>query len=193
VARLLEIISQFSLGLITADEMLETERLVLEPLLPKHAPILFERLKNATLYQYIPQEPPADIEALLDRFNNFRNRISPNGLELWLNWALRLKQSSEYIGLVQATINQDQSALIAYFIFSAWQKRGFCREALFRLNKFLFDESHVTSVFAEIDTRNLASIKVVEGLGFERIDTVKNADFFKGNFSSEYRYRLEKS
>jgi RimJ/RimL family protein N-acetyltransferase len=43
---------------------------------------------------------------------------------------------------------------------------------------------------ANMDTRNLASIKLVESLGFKRTAFIPNADTFKGMTSDEYRYEL---
>jgi hypothetical protein len=45
-------------------------------------------------------------------------------------------------------------------------------------------------VDAEIDTRNAASIGVIERLGFVRRRLVRNADNFKGTVSDEVRYVL---
>ena len=46
------------------------------------------------------------------------------------------------------------------------------------------------AIFAEIDTRNIPSIHLVERLGFTRVAYIPHADEFKGNVSNEYRYRL---
>jgi ribosomal-protein-alanine N-acetyltransferase len=51
----------------------------------------------------------------------------------------------------------------------------------------------VSRVAAEIDTRNTASIHLVEALGFARVATTPGADFFKGAASDEYRYELSAS
>jgi L-amino acid N-acyltransferase YncA len=45
----------------------------------------------------------------------------------------------------------------------------------------------------KIDTRNVASIALVESLGFERVAFHKDADHFKGSSSGEYRYEIEES
>jgi len=46
----------------------------------------------------------------------------------------------------------------------------------------------VYSARAYVDTRNKASIRLLERLGFERVDATKDADFFKGESSDEYVY-----
>ncbi|HYO94278.1 MAG TPA: GNAT family protein [Polyangiaceae bacterium] len=41
--------------------------------------------------------------------------------------------------------------------------------------------------------RNLASIKLAEKLGFSRMGLKRDADYFKGSTSHEYRYELSRS
>jgi ribosomal-protein-alanine N-acetyltransferase len=61
------------------------------------------------------------------------------------------------------------------------------------LLEHLFQDYRVGIVAAEIDTRNAASIALVENLGFERVGFQKDADHFKGSTSDEYRYELGES
>jgi hypothetical protein len=53
-----------------------------------------------------------------------------------------------------------------------------------------YEGYRVGVVAAEIDTRNVASIALVESLGFSRVAFEKGADHFKGSSSDEYRYEL---
>lgn len=46
----------------------------------------------------------------------------------------------------------------------------------------------MSRVGTEIDTRNTASTRLVEALGFALVALTPNADFFKGTASDEYRY-----
>ena len=52
----------------------------------------------------------------------------------------------------------------------------------------LFDDHRVSVVAAEIDTRNDASMRLVEALGFVCVATTLDVDYFKGATSHEYRY-----
>jgi [ribosomal protein S5]-alanine N-acetyltransferase len=49
----------------------------------------------------------------------------------------------------------------------------------------------ITIFKAWTDTRNLASHKLLERLGFTKIEEIKNADEFKGSVSHEFVYALE--
>ena len=184
--------SQEEINLVAPEATLETPRLLLEPLLPTHAPMLFEQLQDERLYQYIPQAPLAG-RALQDRYEALSSRRSPDGSEAWLNWAVREKRSGDYVGTLEATVEGDPLAYIAYMVFVTHQRRGLAAEACGRLISHLFEDYRVGVVAAEIDTRNAASIALVESLGFTRVAFVKDADQFKGSSSDEYRYELERS
>jgi RimJ/RimL family protein N-acetyltransferase len=177
--------------LVEPEARLETPRLLLEPILPVHAPLLYDRLQDERLYRFIPQDPPDTLEALEDRYQFLSGRRSPDGREAWLNWAVRERGSGEYAGTLEATVYDEGTAIIAYMVFVPYQRRGIASEACGRLLEHLFEGYRASMVAAEIDTRNAASIALVESLGFERVGFQKDADHFKGSTSDEYRYEIK--
>lgn len=172
-----------------AETVLVAAELTLEPLRPGHAEELFDGLADPALYGFIPQQPPADAAALRARFERLAARRSPAGDQAWLNWAVRLPDGSP-AGLVEATVGSDGAADIAYFVFRRCQGRGIGRRAVGAVVEALATEPAVTAIGASIDTRNTASIALVEALGFERIGLIRDADHFKGTVSDEVRYQL---
>lgn len=79
---------------------------------------------------------------------------------------------------------------VAYLLLRHAWGQGYAREALGVVVEHLFDRYALASVDALIDTRNLRSIRLVEALGFQRVELIEKADRFKGADSDEYRYRL---
>ena len=179
--------------LVAPEARLETERLFLEPILPAHAPVMYKRMQEERLYRFIPQDPPGTPRALEDRYEFLSARRSPDGREAWLNWAVRERSSGEYAGTLEATVYDKGTAIIAYMVFVPYQRRGIAAEACGRLLEHLFEDYRVGMVAAEIDTRNAASIALVENLGLERVGFQKDADHFKGSTSDEYRYEIKES
>jgi [ribosomal protein S5]-alanine N-acetyltransferase len=174
---------------------LETERLLLEPLLPEHATLLFEGLADERLYRFIPSNPPESVEALETRYRKLSSRRSPGGSEIWLNFAMRLREQgarpkATYVGTLEATVFPDRSAYVAYTVFFPFWRRGYAREGCVRMLTHLVGDHGVRVVVAEMDTRNAASIALAESLGFERVGTTSGAGFFKGSVSDEHRYEL---
>lgn len=196
------------------DLTLHTPRLVLEPLVRVHAALLYPGLRDPALYTFIPKEPPASVETLAARFERLERRASPDGSERWLNWAARradapavgasgagtsgadasaagatAPDASAYVGQLEATVSPDGTASIAYFVFASAQRTGYGAEGALAVVSFLFGEG-VSAVLAYLDTRNVASMKLVEKIGFRRDRIIEKADYFKGSSSDEYVYRL---
>jgi RimJ/RimL family protein N-acetyltransferase len=170
------------------DISLVTERLILEPLVVSHARALYPLLCDERLYTYIPEEPPVSAADLAARYQRLEARRSPDDQQVWLNWVARLRAESDYVGWFQATIEPDETALLAYMIFLSQQGQGYAREGSQCVIEHLARDHGARVVVAEIDTRNRASIGVVEALGFVRVAERPAADFFKGTVSDEYRY-----
>ena len=63
------------------------------------------------LGRYTVELPPDDVEVLRERFERWEQRRSPDGAELWLNWAVRLREERRAIGVLQATVADDETAI----------------------------------------------------------------------------------
>jgi len=150
------------------EAVFETSRLRLEP--------MFELLSDDRLYRFIPRDPPRSLEALSERYQRLETRKSPDGNEAWLNWMVRSKAEGKCLGRVEVTIRRDGSAYLAYELGVAFSGRGYATEACRRVIEALFG-SGVPWIVAEVDTRNSASIRLLERLGFERGAMREQADF----------------
>lgn len=155
----------------------------------RHAAELFPLLQNKGLYTFIPEDPPESVEALVRRYKFLEARKSPDGSEHWLNWVMRV-HSGEAVGTLQATVEAGGEAFVAYMVFPEHWKKGYAKAGLGLMIGILEQDYGVSVVKALVDTRNEASIRLLEGLAFERVGFRKDADFFKGSASDEYEYRL---
>lgn len=175
--------------LVQPETVLETDRLSLEPLHERHAVLLHPALGDPRIYSYIPHAPPT-LAALQERYRKLATRRSPAGDEAWLNWAVRIRASGVYLGRVEASVTAERTAEIAYEFAPLFWGQGYATEACQRVLAVLFIDYAVAQVGAQVDTRNQASIALLERLGFERIGLQRAADFFNGSSSDEYTYRL---
>jgi len=171
------------------ERVFETDRLRLEPLREPHAAGMFDLLSDVRMYEFIPQDPPATLDALASRYKFLESRRSPDGAEEWLNWIIRSRANGVCLGTVQVTIASDRRAQLAYEIGVPHWRRGFATEACARVIAALFEEG-IPEVWAELDTRNVASIRLLERLGFSRGALRQKADHFKGADSDEWTYTL---
>jgi len=166
-----------------------TERFELHPLQAQHADAMFVGLSQPDGYAFIPDTPPVSLAALTERYTHLARGGPADGSEVWLNWVIQAPASSALLGYLQATVQPaQQRALVAYFVFSAYRQQGVARETLAAVLAELQARFALQRIEAQIDTRNTASLALVESLGFVRTASVRNADHFKGSDSHEYHY-----
>jgi SAM-dependent methyltransferase len=169
--------------------VVQTKRFTLSPLSAAHAEQMFEGLSDERAYRFIPDMPPASAGALAERYTRLEGQMSPDGQEVWLNWVIGSTRDATLYGYVQFTIRlAERRASVAYFVFPRYQRQGIASETVAAALSSVASTFHVTQIDAEIDTRNAASIALVESLGFVRTCLVEHADEFKGAVSDEYHY-----
>ncbi|WP_440026366.1 GNAT family N-acetyltransferase [Chromobacterium amazonense] len=136
----------------------ETVRLRIEPLREAHADELFDAFQAAALYRFIPERPHPSLASMRAEYREFAGGAPADSGEIWLNWALRLKDGGEAIGTLQATRFADGSQWLGYKLAPAHWGQGLASEALGWL-------AH-GPLLAAVDSRHLASQRVLLKNGF---------------------------
>ena len=170
--------------------MLQTQRLTCEELKPIHASRLYEGFQDDRLFEFIDDSPPIDLESLHSRYERLAKGKSPDGCGIWLNWAIRLRETEQYFGTVQATVLGDQSALIAYVLFRDAWGQGYAREAVTEVVRHLQVTYSVLKYRATVDPRNIRSIRLLESLGFRQTDYRVQGASIRGIPADEAEYEL---
>ncbi len=136
----------------------------LEPQVAAHAAELFAAIGDPALYLYIDQAAPASEAALGERLGKLESRLSPDGIEHWLNWVVR-NASGEVVGYVQATVYPTHEAEIAYVLGKTHWRRGYAYAACRAMIDELQMSYGVTCLIATLDPQNAASLALLEKLG----------------------------
>ena len=147
-------------------ELIETDRLTLEPLRPAHAAEMAPALDDVALHRYIGGRP-ASVDALWQRYLTQSVGVSPDGTEGWLNWVVRHRASQTPVGTVQATVSQDGDGLraeLAWVIATVHQRRGYAAEAAAGMTGWLRGQG-VDHFVAHVHPAHQASQRVAERLG----------------------------
>jgi RimJ/RimL family protein N-acetyltransferase len=157
----------------------QTERLDFEPLEPVHAAELGPALNEASLHRFIGGAPLGTRE-LAARYETLAARRSPDGDQLWGNWALRVRQTGVAIGTVQATLPSDGPAAgpaeVAWVVARPVQGHGFAKEAARSLTARLSEDGW--SVAAYIHPGHLASQRVASAAGMTVTAGVRDGEQF---------------
>jgi len=131
---------------------LETSRLFLEPVEESHAEELWELFRDPELHHFVPFEPQS-LEKQRERCSRWAKRCSPDGSEIWLNWAARDKGMRTVIAHFQAGVKQTGVASIGYLVARKHQKQGIAAEGLETVFTYLRDVLHVRELKAWSDRR----------------------------------------
>lgn len=100
----------------------------------------------------------------------------------WLQLAIHSISTRELLGdlALHRLADSEQTFEIGYTLAPAHQGKGFGREAVSRLLRFLADEIGADVVIATPDRRNQPSIKLLTALGFQRDPSKSWDEEFKG-------------
>jgi RimJ/RimL family protein N-acetyltransferase len=145
---------------------LETERLVLTPLLAEDAAAMFPELRDLSLYEFVDAQPPESEAELAELYQQLERRVSPDRDERWLHWIVRPHSAGEPMGFVRATIASESLGIIAYTLFRRFHRQGYASEAARAVLSHLVDEG-VEHFLARVNPHNVASIRLLRKLGFE--------------------------
>ena len=152
-------------------EALTTPRLVLEPLRPDHARELAPVLADPALHAFTGGQP-ADEDELRARFARQAAGHSPDGAQGWLNWVARDRVTHAPVGVVQATITDDEGVLgaaLAWVVAASRQGEGLATEGA-RAARDWLREQGVARFVAHIHPDHAASAAVARHLGLEATD-----------------------
>lgn len=164
---------------------------MLEPIRAQHAPEAWPQLDDERMWRFFPALRPATLGDLRRLYEKWE-RGCPDTEEVWRNWLCREISTRTLVGSMQATISPKIGAsYIAYGIYPAHQRKGYAREAAAAVIAYLRTAYGVTEIFAEMDTRNEASYRLAESLGFIRVQKRVAVERRHGIDADEYLYRLK--
>lgn len=142
------------------------------PLETRYAEEMAGVLAAPEIYAFTGGEPPT-VEALAARYERQTKGPDRPG-EYWLNWVL-LQQNETLVGYVQATVTDDE-AEIAWVVGTAWQGRGYAKEAAVGLVTWL--EAHgVRRIVALIHPDHAASAAVSSAAGLTRTEVMQDGEY----------------
>ena len=138
---------------------------ILEPQAVSHAPEMFLVLSDPAIYEF-ENSPPQSEEWLVNRFRKLESRQSPDGMQHWLNWVIRLP-NNELAGYVQATVHEDGLCYVAYELSSKYWRKGLGRSAVTAMLRELASNFQVSTVVAVLKAKNFRSHALLMNLGFD--------------------------
>lgn len=162
--------------------------LCFEPLQEQHAFELFELFQADDIYRFIPEKPPASLEVAREQFKQFSVGPDEGSEEIWYNWVIRDTKSEVYFGTLQATVFADGLLWVGYKIASIYWNMGIATRSVEWLVAELRNRHPGLPIHASVDTRNHASIRVLEKTGFVLLR--KEDAEIHGEASEDFIYQI---
>jgi RimJ/RimL family protein N-acetyltransferase len=167
--------------------MIQSERLLLEPLQGSHAPALFVLLQEPRLYQWISLLPPRSCETLRQRWEELGNHSMSLG-ELSLGWAVRRASDGRYVGKCDAEVGADNVASnIGYILGLPFWGQGYATELVRALASHL-EQHGIIEQRALVTLGNSASERVLSKAGFIRGRVIVDNDTIRGQKHDDVQY-----
>jgi [ribosomal protein S5]-alanine N-acetyltransferase len=136
-----------------------------EPVRGDHAAAVYPYLCDSRLYTFIDGSKPSSVAALEARFLRWAEGSSDPS-EPWYNWISF--DGAQPIGTLQATIREGRATL-GYVVFRPFWGRGFATAGCRWLMQELFTNHPVRQVYAFVDARNVASLRVAQAAGLRKL------------------------
>jgi len=168
---------------------LHTARLRLRPFEDTDSDDLFALHSNAYVLQYWDAPPWSDraraesfiaaCRKMADEGSGARLAVTRSSDDTFLGWCALARWNPEF-----------RSAALGYCLTEAAWGHGYATEAARALLRWAFDTLDLNRVQAEVDTRNGASARVLEKLGFVREGTLREDCIVNGDVSDSWVYGL---
>lgn len=162
------------------NELIVSERLVVEPLLGSHADLLFDGMTEPQLYRWISASPPRSVERLRAAWTLAEGGGPNTEGGRALNWAVRRSSDGCYIGKLDAEVAKNNVATnVGYIFFLPFWNQGYATEAMRALAAHL--ERHgVVEQHAFVTLGNDASARVMVKAGFVQTRVIPDNDTIRG-------------
>ena len=168
---------------------LRTARLRLRPVSSADADALFAMHRSAHVLRYW-DAPPWSEPARAERFITASRQMADDGTGVRL--VIERVADTAFVGWCSLTRwNPDfRSAATGYCLDDAAWGHGYATEATRALLQWAFDTLDLNRVQAETDTRNAASARVLEKLGFVHEGTLREDCVVNGEVSDSWVFGL---
>ncbi|GAA3939688.1 GNAT family protein [Hymenobacter algoricola] len=146
---------------------------------------------DATVALYQSWEPYSAAQA--EEFVRVQRRATiPAAPGQWVQIGIALAATDELIGDCALHLSADDPRLgeVGITLAPAWQGRGYATEALRGLLDYCFRALALHRVLAITDCRNLASVRLLAGVGMRREGHFRQHVWFKGGWADEYLYAV---
>lgn len=159
---------------------LQSERIILRPLLMQDARDMFSYRSDAEISRFQSWQPETIVD--VEEFINTRIVSEPDLPDTWLQLAILKKNPDELLGDcgLHFLKNEPRQVEIGITLKREYQGCGYATETLALVFKYVFDDLKKHRIVASVDPENLASIRLLERMKMRKeahfIESIRSKD-----------------
>lgn len=168
---------------------LETDRLQLRSLIADDLDFVFHHFADSDIHRFLFDEEPVSTRAQAQAIIDFYTEPKDTSYN---RWVLVLKSEARPIGTCgyHKWMKQHRRAEIGYDLAkSSWHK-GLMKEALEAVIRFGFTQMSLNRIGAIVHPKNVASVKLLKRLGFQKEGLLKDLYLKDGGFHDHWLLAL---
>ena len=144
----------------------ETERCIIKTINADDKPDLFSMCDDINVWTYLGGINTAEWHR-----KNVENLENIDPMLLSNRWTLRNKANNIFLGYLSLDTyyDSDDDIQLSYMLISSQWGNGYASEAAREIIRYAFNERKLNKLFAETQSANLVSCKLLEKLGFYKV------------------------
>lgn len=158
---------------------IDTKRLNLREIRQGDVESIYKLLSDPEVIKYDTFELFTNIKQAEDLINWFDEAFKQKQA---IFWGISLKNNPEIIGFCKCEIEIPKvRADLGYDLTPKYWNKGIMTEALSAIMKFIFNTLDVNRIEAAVSTENIASIRLLEKLGFMKEGILRERSYWRGS------------
>lgn len=173
--------------------LIQTERLLIRNLLPPDAELFFKYRSDEALMKFQGFKVKS-LEEANDFITEQTGKLFGKPGE-WVQYAIEISETKTLIGDCAIKLQEDNERIaeIGITISQSYQQKGFAKEVLTALLKWLFEEKQLHRIVETVDAENAASINLLKTVGFRLEGSFIENVFLNAKWRSEYQFAMLQS
>jgi len=170
---------------------LQTERLLLRRMTVADAEFYLKLFSDPEIVELTPFDPPNGIEGAKQELMEYC--IRPFDENKGIRWGIVLKCKAELIGTigyVHWVKARGYWATIGYDLFAAYRRQEIMTEAMREVLRYGFETMGLNRIEAIVNPGNVASIRLLQKLGFHQDGVLRERTYFHGRFIDDVCFSL---
>lgn len=159
--------------------IIETERLLLRPLLQSDKEAMFAMDSNPKVHQYLGNEPVTDLAQVEEYIGAIQNQYYKSGIG---RFAVVIKDTSEIIGwsglkfITEPENNHNNFYDLGYRLAEEFWGKGYATESAIAWRNYAFDVIKTPFIYASAHIDNIGSNTILQNVGMTKVEEYFHED-----------------